>query len=57
MNKCINCMYFLNCKNADENIKNCINFIPRNNIIRINSQKNHKLKKIALFLILIKNKI
>lgn len=45
MNKCINCMCFLNCKNADENIKSCMNFIPRNNIIRINSQKNHKLKK------------
>lgn len=38
-------MYFLNCKNVDEDIKNCMNFIPRNNIIRINSQKNHKLKK------------
>ena len=45
MNKCINCMCFLNCKNAYENIKSCVNFIPRNNIIRINSQKNHKLKR------------
>ena len=33
MRKCINCVYFLNCKKADENITNCEEFKTRNELI------------------------
>lgn len=34
INKCINCGYFLNCKRADKNIKDCEKFVKANRIIK-----------------------
>ena len=35
INKCINCIYFLSCEKANEETKDCIDFVKRSNVNEI----------------------